>query len=57
MNPCPDPRGHQWSSEDPEATWARFPHVFFRGAEAVMVVCLRPGCPEIGYRIVIQENA
>lgn len=63
MNGCVNPLGHEWSSEDPELTWAPqfglpapfFPGATFHGYRSVMVVCMRRGCPEIGYRIAAQN--
>lgn len=63
MNQCVHPLGHDWSSEDPELTWStqfgverpQFPGSTFHGERSVMVVCMRTGCPEIGYRIVAQN--
>lgn len=63
MNGCTNSLGHEWSSEDPELTWAPqfglsapfFPGASFHGYRSVMVVCLRQGCNEIGYRIVAQN--
>lgn len=49
MKPCTDRLGHLWSNgTQPSAT--------FHGQESVMVVCLREGCHEIGYRIVAQTS-